>query len=178
LDWLVLDEAARVKGAVWESHLAQRLLDRDGWALLLSTPNRMNWFFREYHRGQRGDPRYDSWNMPSWTNPHLDPELIEAERVRLDEDVFREQYGAEFLGSELMPCETCGYPNPDAAGMVVMEDGDVLPTCLECAHEVDKDGATLWSIFPGGEPHLSRIVLCDRPEVSGLPGMDGDVEQI
>src|SRR5687768_4043783 len=33
LDWLVADEASRLKPAIWQSHLSQRLMDKHGWAL-------------------------------------------------------------------------------------------------------------------------------------------------
>ena len=35
-----------VRGIHGEAHLAQRLLDRNGWTLLLSPPRGCNWFFR------------------------------------------------------------------------------------------------------------------------------------
>jgi hypothetical protein len=97
LDWLIVDECARLKPAIWEAHLSQRLLDRNGWALLISTPKGKGWFYDLYRRGQGGDPDYASWNYPSWTNPYIDRALIEAERERLPERVFRQELGAEFI---------------------------------------------------------------------------------
>jgi hypothetical protein len=98
LDWVIVDEAARLKPAIWEGHLSQRLLDKRGWALLISTPKGKGWFFDMWRRGQRDtDPDYESWNYPSNTNPHLDASLIEAERSRLPERVFRQEYQANFI---------------------------------------------------------------------------------
>ncbi len=97
LDWLIVDEAARLKPAIWQSHLSQRLIDRQGWALMISTPRGKGWLFDLFRRGQGSDPGYKSWNCPSWTNPLLDAELIEEERLRLPERVFKQEYGAEFL---------------------------------------------------------------------------------
>jgi hypothetical protein len=98
LDWVIVDEAARLKPTIWEGHLSQRLIDRKGWALLISTPRGKGWFYELWRRGQNGaEPDHDSWNAPSWTNPHLDPQVIEAERGRLPERVFRQEYGGEFL---------------------------------------------------------------------------------
>ncbi len=51
IDWLIVDEAARLAEEVWTGHLSQRLIDREGWSLLLSTPKGCNWFFFEYRRG-------------------------------------------------------------------------------------------------------------------------------
>ena len=56
LDWLIVDEAARLREELWEQHLSQRLVDRDGWALLISTPRGPGWFYRLYRLGQESDP--------------------------------------------------------------------------------------------------------------------------
>ncbi len=97
LDWVIIDEAARLKPSIWEGHLTQRLLDKNGWSLLISTPRGKGWFYDLFRRGQGQDPEFKSWNYPSRTNPHLDEALIEAERERLPERVFRQEYQAEFL---------------------------------------------------------------------------------
>ena len=97
LDWVIIDEAARLKPTIWEGHLTQRLIDRKGWALLISTPRGKGYFHDLFRRGQGKDPEFASWNSPSWENPHLDAALIEEERGRLPERVFRQEYGGEFL---------------------------------------------------------------------------------
>jgi hypothetical protein len=98
LDWVIIDEAARLKPTIWQSHLSQRLLDRRGWALVISTPKGKGYFYDLYRAGQRGeDPDIRSWNYPSRTNPMLDQNLIEAERARLPERVFRQEYEGEFV---------------------------------------------------------------------------------
>ena len=97
LDWLVVDECARLKPVIWESHLSQRLIDRRGWALLISTPKGKSWFYELFRRGQSDDADYESWNHPSQNNPHLDADLIEQERDRLPERAFRQEYQGEFL---------------------------------------------------------------------------------
>ncbi len=98
LDWVIVDEAARLKPAIWNSFLAQRLIDRDGWALLITTPKGKGWVFDMWKRGQPGgDPDYESWNAPSWQNPHLKRELIEAERERLPEAVFAQELEGRFM---------------------------------------------------------------------------------
>src|SRR5262249_13027740 len=97
LDWLIIDEAARLKPVIWESYLSQRLIDKRGWALMISTPKGRGWFFEMFRRGQGNDEDYQSWNLPSWSNPHLNAELIEQERTRLPERVFRQEFGGEFI---------------------------------------------------------------------------------
>jgi hypothetical protein len=97
LDWLIVDEASRLRSYIWEGHLSQRLIDKKGWALMISTPNGKGWFYDLFQRGQGRDPDYASWNNPSWTNPHLDAAMIEAERERLPARRFAQEYGGEFV---------------------------------------------------------------------------------
>ena len=97
LDWVIVDEASRLKPTIWQSHLSQRLLDKKGWALLISTPKGKGYFYDLFRRGQGKDDDYKSWNYPSWTSPFLDNDIIEDERERLPERVFLQEYGAEFI---------------------------------------------------------------------------------
>jgi hypothetical protein len=121
LDWVIVDEAARLKPTIWEGHLSQRLLDRRGWALLISTPKGKGWFYDVWRRGQRDDDEgFESWNYASRTNPHLDEDLIDAERSRLPERVFRQEYEGEFMeGSgqvfrNVRECATREWQGPKA----------------------------------------------------------------
>jgi hypothetical protein len=100
LDWVIIDEASRIKRAIWQEYLSQRLIDKDGWALMISTPKGKGLFYDMFRRGQDGDPRWRSWNSPSWTNPRLKRYLIEKEREEQPEKAFRQEYGAEFLEGE------------------------------------------------------------------------------
>ena len=97
LDFLIVDEASRLRPSIWEGHLSQRLIDRKGWALLISTPKGKGWYYDLWKRGQGADPAFQSWNLPSWSNPLLAREEIEAQREQLPERVFRQELGAEFL---------------------------------------------------------------------------------
>ena len=97
LDWVIIDEASRLKAAIWQSYLSQRLIDRQGWALIISTPCGRGWLYEAFVRGQGQDKDYESWNAPSWENKYLDVNVIEAERSRIPEAVFAQEYGGEFL---------------------------------------------------------------------------------
>lgn len=99
LDWLVVDEAARLRSKVWQSYLSQRLIDKKGWALIISTPHGKGWFYDLYKRGTGPDrdPEYQSWNFPSRVNPHLDALQIERERERLPHAVYMQEYEAQFM---------------------------------------------------------------------------------
>jgi len=111
-------ERTRLKPAIWEGHLSQRLIDKKGWALLISTPKGKGYFYDLFRRGQGADPEYQSWNHPSWSNPHLDREVIDQERDRLPERVFRQEYGGKFQeGSgqvfrNIRECATATWQDP------------------------------------------------------------------
>lgn len=98
LDFLIVDEAARLKPDIWDRYLSARLVDKQGWALLISTPRGKGWYYDAWRRGQNGrDPMWESWNAPTSTNPHVDARQIEAQRTRIPEGVFRQEYLAEFM---------------------------------------------------------------------------------
>lgn len=98
LDWLVVDEAARVKEEVWKHYLRPTLTDRQGWALFISTPAGRNWFYEMFIMGQDREQReYESWRFPSEANPYLSKLEIEQARRTLPDRAFRQEYLAEFI---------------------------------------------------------------------------------
>jgi hypothetical protein len=168
LDFLVVDEATQLRSEVWTNYLSARLIDRQGWSLLLSTPAGPGWFYEEFKRGKRNrDPGCESWSMPTWTNPHMNRETIEAERGRLPEEAFKQQYEATFVGVPDEPCETCGGPREDAIGKVTAPEGeykdDFIPRCPECGIFVDSTGRCIVKKF--NEWHASFWV--NRPWTPG-----------
>ena len=145
LDFVVVDEASQLRDDIWPSYIMPRLIDRRGWSLVISTPNGPGWFYEEYRRGQRNrDADYQSWSMPSWTNPHVSAGTIEDQRSRLPDETFRQQFVAEFIGVPDEPCYICGGPQEGVAGKVIAPDGqggaDFVPRCPECKMFVDAQG--------------------------------------
>ena len=97
LDFLVIDEAAFVREEAWTEALRPALSDRQGRALIISTPKGRNWFWRAYQRGVSGDPEWHAWQLPTVSNPYIDPAEVEAARGLLPTDTFRQEYLAAFL---------------------------------------------------------------------------------
>lgn len=177
LDYVVVDEAARLDAAIWHEHLSQRLLDRRGRALLISTPNGWDWFAHLHRRGQKGrDAEVKSWSGASWRNPALDRALIEAERARLSADAFAALYGGEFVGEDPFPCDVCHGPSPDVTGMVLLREDEELAECRECGKPVDGAGHTLVRREPSGQSTFVSITLIHREgcKVHLPPGAAGD----
>lgn len=97
LDFLVMDEAARVKEEAWETALQPALMDKKGEVIFISTPKGKNWFYRLYLRGLEGRDEYKSFNYTSYDNPTLDPEELEKRRQTLPELIYRQEILAEFI---------------------------------------------------------------------------------
>jgi hypothetical protein len=150
IDFVIVDEAARLREDIWPSFLSQRLVNRNGWALLLSTPTGSGWFHQLYRRGiRKRDPEFESWSFPSWMNPHLDRAIVEAERERLPADVFAQEYGGEFVGVDPEPCERCLPVSPKACQVIYLREWEKKRRCPECDDLVDAEGRTL--VPPGAK---------------------------
>jgi predicted phage terminase large subunit-like protein len=98
LDLVMVDEAAHIMNwdEVWNQALRPALTDRQGNALLISTPKGHN-HFHELYRMADDHEDWQSWHFPSWSNPYLSPAEIEVARQQLPALVFRQEYGAEFV---------------------------------------------------------------------------------
>lgn len=95
----VIDEAAIVPdGRLWQAAIRPLLTDHKGGALFCSTPRGRNWFWSLFVRGQDAAfPAWASWQFPTIANPHIDPDEVEDARRGLPEQVFQQEYLAQFL---------------------------------------------------------------------------------
>jgi len=170
LNWLIVDEAAQLERDIWDEHLSQRLIDHSGWALLISTPKGAGWFLRMYRRGQQGkDAAYESWSSPTTANPHMNAAAIEAERLRLPEETYRQEYLAEFIRALHEPCDLCGGPRKGAVGLLIKQDDSEPSRCQECDQPVDENGQTVVALWPDGSAHFQIIREIGQAWVSGAP---------
>lgn len=111
VNFFVLDEAARCNYAAIVS-LMTTTTQTNGHGIIISTPLGRGWFYDYYRRGEklddRGQPRFGPLNpdpfpeffsirMPTWTNPHVPLESIRQAKKNLPADVFRQEYGAQFI---------------------------------------------------------------------------------
>lgn len=97
---IVIDEAAHARylKEAWERAISPTLTDYQGAAWFISTPNGLNYFYELFQRGR--DPSYPDWesfHMPTTSNPYIAPEEIEERRRELPDLVFRQEYLAEFV---------------------------------------------------------------------------------
>lgn len=96
---VVVDEAAMVPMLVdtWQAAIRPTLTDYRGDAWFMSTPKGRNGFWQLWTNGQDlAQPDWQSWQMPTATNPFISPDEIDAARAMLPDMVFRQEYLAEF----------------------------------------------------------------------------------
>lgn len=83
VDLAIMDEAAIMPGRIWYQIISPTLIDREGEALMISTPRGRNWFYDVWTRGQ--DEAQKDW--ASWTFTTQDNETLptgEADRMAAD----------------------------------------------------------------------------------------------
>jgi hypothetical protein len=95
---VILDEAARIPEVVWTDVIQPTLADYDGDAILISTPQGLNWFWQEWLRGQADGVFIASWQAPSSANPNPNIQhAMELARLRVPERTFRQEWRGEFI---------------------------------------------------------------------------------
>ncbi len=100
LDFVVFDESAWVADGIWSEALRPALMDRKGRAIIISTPDRKNWFYDLYKRGLDPENKtYSSFHWETRDNIYLPDIEEELEEIRLDltEEEFNRQIEATFL---------------------------------------------------------------------------------
>lgn len=98
LTFCVIDEAAFCHEDVWKKAIRPALSDKQGRAMLISSPNGHNWFKEQYDRcSTSAYQAWKTWRFPSRLNPLLTDEDIEAAKIELSEMDFRQEYLAEFV---------------------------------------------------------------------------------
>lgn len=102
---VIVDEAAFVKdlAEVWNNSIRPSLTDMigDGW--MMSTPRGKNDFYKFYHKGQSGEERWKSWQMPTHTNPYINKQELEDAKRDLPEAAYNQEYLALFSDNAANP---------------------------------------------------------------------------
>lgn len=95
-----IDEAGLVANleAKWFESIRPTLTDFKGKAWFAGTPKGRNFFWTAYSLGQDShEADWASWQMPTATNPYIDPSEIDEAQRGMPERSFRQEYLAEFL---------------------------------------------------------------------------------
>ena len=95
LDFAVLDECAFMDRSVWTEVLRPTLSDRQGGALMISTPRGFNWFYDMWQFAKSNDD-WESFKFTTIEGGNVAPEEVEAARADLDQKTFEQEYEASF----------------------------------------------------------------------------------
>jgi hypothetical protein len=76
------------------------LLDNDGDAWFISTPQSRNWFFRLFQKAAADGERWAAWHFTTFDNPHLSKHALDEITRDQTEQAFRQEIMAEFLEGE------------------------------------------------------------------------------
>ncbi|MES3017898.1 MAG: terminase family protein [Bacteroidota bacterium] len=96
----VIDEAAKVMHLkeAWTKVIRPTLTDFKGDAWFLSTPRGKNDYFYDLFKNSELYPEaWAAFQMPTISNPHIDPSEVEAARLQLDPLTFAQEYLASFV---------------------------------------------------------------------------------
>lgn len=98
VDYAILDEFAFMKEEAWKEAIKPTLLVRGKKALFLSTPKGRTLFYELYLMGQSEDYKsYKSYTASSYESPFIDPNEIDEAKRTLPDNIFRQEYLAEFI---------------------------------------------------------------------------------
>lgn len=100
LKGVVLDEYAFQKEHVWDKIVGPMLIQTDGWAIFITTPNGVSNHFKKFWDNavelEATDKDWKTFHYTSYDNPTIKKENLDAERARLTEEFFTQEYLAEF----------------------------------------------------------------------------------
>ena len=98
LDHVVIDEAADVSrlDETWNAVLRPTLSDRDGSALIISSPKGRGYLYDLYQNEQRL-PDWKSWQYTTVQGGNVSAEEIATAKEQLDERTFKQEYLAQWV---------------------------------------------------------------------------------
>lgn len=108
----VLDESAisRNLEEAWLQVIRPTLTDMRGDAWFLSTPKgKANYFYDLFNNRDKFDD-WNSWQMPTVTNPNIDPSEVAQAEAQLDPLTFAQEYLASFVTDDLNAWAYCYKP--------------------------------------------------------------------
>lgn len=125
LDLAIIDEASRMKSALWKGYIEPNLMDREGRAFFISNPFGFNWFYDLYQFGlpenRKKYPDYISFVLPTavedstgkligTNNPTIKLSELADKKRTTPPDIWRQEYMAVFqegAGQRFKNFESC-----------------------------------------------------------------------
>ena len=94
--YMVIDEGAFIKEEAINEAVLPTLTALGKKCLMISTPKSKNWFYNWFMRGSVDSATYISFKGISHDNPYVDQEFIIEQRKSLPNEIYRQEYLAEF----------------------------------------------------------------------------------
>jgi len=158
LDLAIFDEFSYTlkPEVVWQKSIRPALSDRQGRALFISTPNGRNFFWKLSKKAKsRKEKDWKYFEFPTSANPFILPEEIAAAKEELPEDIFNQEYMAEFIENKRGV-----FRLDDAVVSGILEDGPDP----ECVYSVGADFAKLkdFSVYTVYNLTKNTVAYIDR----------------
>jgi len=100
-DLLIFDEYSLMSPTAWDEVGAPMLLDNDGDALFIFSPQRKNHAFQMYLQAIADETgRWAAWHGTSHDNPHLSRRALSEIVADMTDEAYRQEILAEFLDNE------------------------------------------------------------------------------
>jgi len=155
VDFMVIDEASRLQEIIWEEYLNERLMDKIGHALMISTPHGTHGIFPKLHKRGR-DKNFPLWwsdRMPLYENPKIRKSEIERLRRESSKEAFDQEVLGKFVpygglvykewDEEKHVSERAAF-RPDVPILLAIDYGTRNPTSV---HFCQKVGEHLMNVF-------------------------------
>ena len=154
---LVIDEAASIPQDVWHYVLRPTISQTLGWAVFVSTPKGRNWFYDLFTRGN--DPAetdYASFTFPSKASPFFPAKEWEEAKRTLPEDVFRQEYMAEFLE------DSAGVFKGIDGCLISEQEAIAAPGARQVVIGCDVAKHTDWTVLTAMDAETGRCFAMER----------------
>ena len=96
LDYVVLDEAADISEDAWRAVIRPTLSDREGDAMIISTPKGRGWLYDIYNDAKHL-PDWNSWQFTTAEGGIVSKEELQQAKQDLDERTYKQEYEAQFV---------------------------------------------------------------------------------
>jgi hypothetical protein len=155
---IVVDEAAAVPVDVWNYVLRPTLAQTLGWGVFISTPAGRNWFYDMFTRGVERQEEFRSFTFPSNVSPYFPAKEWDEAKATLPEDVFRQEYMAEFLKDSagvFRGVDACLVADADADAGLQTRPHNVIVGCDIAKH-------TDWTVLIAMDARTGRCLEIER----------------
>tara|TARA_R110002096_G_scaffold48398_8_gene128483 strand:- start:7626 stop:8948 length:1323 start_codon:yes stop_codon:yes gene_type:complete len=144
-DGVIINEAGLISDLddLWSGPVAAMLLDRAGWAWLQGTPKGKGPLHKFFLRGltdvtDKGKPNpWKSFRFPTKTNPFIPPEELERLKDELPEDIFQQEFLAEFLDSGGAVFRGLDIMRSRSENAVILPQSDMCRVGVDLAKHTD-----------------------------------------